>query len=497
MDVISQLLDESTPDGFSAKIKNNIAFFHDILLASKSDIEPLNDLIRELILLKKNIISKLDYTLIDNCTFLRALLYLATRLGLQSPIQTLFEITKRANVDLPLKLKVALLYLGPYPFVSNIVDNFDSILSLISSEGEEEDDPKVLTAMLVDYFAYLLYNYAESNAEEVCRLQQKINEARQTGMYSFMNNQVVDSLIKCNISDCHKEYKDLIQCLDQYLSCKKVVFSRNEYLIEDEGDYYNSFIGNANYNNIINIAHKMNPRVYNELGRGVAILDSQEQMLQYLYSFGRMHEAKLLSAFETIDFSRFDSRQIELIDWGCGQGIASILFKEFTEKQHCNPLFSSVTLIEPSELCIKRAALHVREIVAPVKLFTLNSTLDNLSYDRIKTSADNVKIHLFSNILDVEAFSLTRLISEIQGCFCGDNYFICVSPYVNYMRTNRLDVFMESMQKYPFNLYKKEDVFEGYWSCSKNYNKNKCLNHPLNGCENKWRKVLRVFEVKM
>ena len=57
MDVISQLLDESTPDGFSAKIKNNIAFFHDILLASKSDIEPLNDLIRELILLKKNIIS--------------------------------------------------------------------------------------------------------------------------------------------------------------------------------------------------------------------------------------------------------------------------------------------------------------------------------------------------------------------------------------------------------------------------------------------------------
>lgn len=74
-------------------------------------------------------------------------------------------------------------------------------------------------------------------------------------------------------------------------------------MIEDEGDYYNSFIGNANYNNIINTAHNMNSRVYNELGRGVAILDSQEQMLQYLYSFGRMHEAKLLSAFETIDFN--------------------------------------------------------------------------------------------------------------------------------------------------------------------------------------------------
>ena len=429
MDIISQLLNENTAHGFTHKIKNNIAIIHDLLQAPKSDILSLKNLIQELILFKKKIILNLDYHLTENSTFLQMLLYLAIKLGLKSSVKTLSEIAQQTGINLPLKLKVALLYLGPYPLVSELVDNFDTIIYLINNNQEEEDDAKELTAMVVQYFAYMLYNYAGSNNYEVTRLRQKIAIAQQTSCYNFLDKPIIKSIIECNISDYRQEYANLIEQLDLYLLRKKLIFNINDYLIEENGAYYNLFIQDASYNTLMDIARRMNPNVYNELGRGVAILDSEAQMLQYLYSFGRMHEAKLLSAFETIDFGEFDRKQIELIDWGCGQGIASILFKEFANRNNCNPIIDCVTLIEPSELCIKRAALHIREILRPNKILTLNSTLDDLSYDRIKTSNDNIKIHLFSNILDVEAFSLKALTQRILSNFGGKNYFICKSIY--------------------------------------------------------------------
>lgn len=497
MDLISQLQHASSTEQFNEIIKSNIAIIHDLLQAPKVDLLRLKPLVDDLILFKKRIILSLDYSSSENRVFLQMLLYLTIKLGLKSSLNTLVQIIKRTTINLPLRLNVALLYLGSYQLVAELVNNFDQIIHLIEQHKDEEDDSKELTAMLVQYFSYMLYNYAGSNSSEVTRLQQKFNDAQSSGQYFFLNGPIIDEVIQCNISDYNQQYTDIIEQLDLYLEHKKIVFNINDYLVEEEGSYHDLFVINPSYSNLIDIAKSSNPGVYNELGRGVSILDSQDQMLQYLYSFGHMHEAKLVSAFESIDFSRFDGEQLELIDWGCGQGIASLLFHEFAYKKNCHPTIESVTLVEPSELCIRRAALHIREILRPNKIYTLNSTLDELSYSRIKTTNSNIKIHLFSNILDVESFSLALLTQGIKSNYGGLNYFVCVSPYINDFKTNRLDVFMQGMENQSFVLYKNKNVSEGYWNCSNNYKKNRCIDHSKNGCGRKWRKAVRVFSTDL
>lgn len=497
MDIITQLINELTNVGFENKIKSNIATIHDILLAKTDDLIPLKRTIEELILFKKKLIKSLNFDIPENRIFLQMLLYLAIKLRLKSSLKCLFDIAKQTDIQLPLRLKVAVLYLGQYHYVNEIIDNFDEIINLINNNSEEEDDSRELTCMVVHYFIYVLYNYTSSNISEVKRLQDKFYTSKKLGKYDFLENDIIDYIINCNVSNHENVYRDLIERLDMYMQCRKLVYNYNDYLIEDIGDYYNEFVINPSFSNIMKIAQFENPGVYNELGRGVSILDSQSQMLQYLYSFGRMHEAKLNSAFSTIDLEILNRNKIEIIDWGCGQGIASVLFNEYLSKNNCYPIIDKVTLIEPSEICIKRAALHVREIIKPSKILTLNTTLDDLLYNKINTSNDSIKVHLFSNILDVEAFSLDTLINGIKNYFEGDNYFICVSPYINDLKTNRLDVFMNSLVNSSFKLYRKENISDEYWSCSRNYHDNKCFNHPTNGCNKKWRKALRTFYVNL
>ena len=62
--------------------------------------------------------------------------------------------------------------------------------------------------------------------------------------------------------------------------------------------------------------------LYYQLKRGTALLNSHEQMCMYLYSFGKMHQAKLQDAFKNIPDSVFNEK-LEVIDWGCGQAIGT------------------------------------------------------------------------------------------------------------------------------------------------------------------------------
>ncbi len=55
---------------------------------------------------------------------------------------------------------------------------------------------------------------------------------------------------------------------------------------------------------------------------------------------------------------------------------------------------------------------------------------------------DNITLHLFSNILDVEFFKLDILfLQKVSNSQSGLNYFICVSPNINDKRNARLDIF--------------------------------------------------------
>ena len=71
--------------------------------------------------------------------------------------------------------------------------------------------------------------------------------------------------------------------------------------------------------------------LHESLNRGVDVLDSEPLLQMYIYAFGKMHNAKLQYAFEHLQKNVFKYREIEIVDYGCGQGLATICYHDFLQ----------------------------------------------------------------------------------------------------------------------------------------------------------------------
>lgn len=72
------------------------------------------------------------------------------------------------------------------------------------------------------------------------------------------------------------------------------------------------------------------------LSNGKALLKSPYQLDAYLYHYGDMHRKKLLRAYSHITESIFQ-HPFSVIDWGCGQSIASMVLDEFLVNKNLVP----------------------------------------------------------------------------------------------------------------------------------------------------------------
>ncbi len=171
--------------------------------------------------------------------------------------------------------------------------------------------------------------------------------------------------------------------------------------------------------------------LYSQLDRGVVQIDSEPQMLVYLYSFGNMHQAKLNKAFENIPEILFDQPEINIIDYGCGQAIGTMCYVDFIRQKGVSQKVKRVTLIEPSEICLKRAALHVSAFCPDEEFVTLNKEFDDLNAADIVCDEEIPTLHILSNVLDLE-FDLDRFAELISDNLKGYNQFVCVGPYFGF-----------------------------------------------------------------
>lgn len=216
---------------------------------------------------------------------------------------------------------------------------------------------------------------------------------------------------------------------------------------------------NFSFDDIRGLSSAQGDHVFYQLQSGVKQLDSPEQLLQYIFAYGKMHKAKLYESYSTFAHSntlKIDNKQIEVFDYGCGQGIATIILLDYLKA--CNKVkfgINQIVLIEPSILALKRAALHVRyslrsvNIDCPVASYQID--LDSISETHIRAHDASIKIHLFSNILDVNGINLSSLQSKILASLTGENYFICISPNINnkggtHERNQRLHSFYNFFQ---------------------------------------------------
>lgn len=169
-------------------------------------------------------------------------------------------------------------------------------------------------------------------------------------------------------------------------------------------------------------------KLLEELIDRARIVESEEHLNCELHSFGIRQEAKLRLAFaKFIPLAEIAAHKLEVYDWGAGQGTASVCLSDYLRENHIQPAELSFVLVEPSRTAIDRATQVLRCIRPDASLSAINEQFDRLSPDYFKPK-DCVKVHLMSDILDIETFDIAAFANLIQRTFTGRNYFVCVSP---------------------------------------------------------------------
>lgn len=192
---------------------------------------------------------------------------------------------------------------------------------------------------------------------------------------------------------------------------------------------------------LLPIEYRVCPWRYPGLNHGTAVLTTGEQCCAYIAAYGSMHQSKINEVLNNIKVNDFRNNDIQIIDWGCGQGLATVCLFDFFNKQNIPlELIKRVVLIEPSEMTLQRAILHVSAYIGSdnEKIASIKKFLDDVNSDEI-TSEHPITIHLFSNILDISSIDLLRLSNVIKDNLRGQHYFFCWGP-LNY-GNSRIDIF--------------------------------------------------------
>ena len=487
MSFIKKLFDASiSSDNLNVFIENNSVEIYDFFISQKnSSINNHRVEIEKFILPKYNILRELDFTTTKNQTFLFCLIDVSQRFGLATEFQQLFNLAKKNNVPLNNRLNAASLFLIGINNINNYSERINEILlKLTVSFLNEEDNEQKTVATLIQFYAEVFKNF-EHNKVGVSLFKQKLIEELQKDDFKFLNTEIVQEILYYSLDDINELYDIIQNKLDEILerASEFLAFNIEPHLIESDTEY-SSLINeiSANFIEIRNLSATLYSKVSSDeifwsLQRGVKVLTEQNQLLAYLNSYGKMHQAKIMSAITTIKQNDLKN-VIEIYDWGCGQGLASMCLLEYFKNQKYDYSLGKITLIEPSEIAIKRASLHVRKFNENCQIITLNKDLDSLNDIDFNNDLKNTKIHLFSNILDIDLFSMTKLISLIKNNFKRNNIFICVSPFVSEVKTLRIEGFVNSFSNLSkFDLKTNISEKNGEWTGTT------------------WSRVVRVFNV--
>ena len=177
-----------------------------------------------------------------------------------------------------------------------------------------------------------------------------------------------------------------------------------------------------------------------------------------MYCFGLMHEAKLNKAFLEIPKRFFKPSEIEIVDYACGQGIASLCFANFLEDSGHETRIKKITLIEPSTVALSRAALICHKVCPEAIIETIASEFDDLEDDQIST-AEVPRVHLLSNILDMTCYDLNHLARVINQVKKKGDLFVCVDPWYH---DRKLDGRQRKLMRLSNGKEIYHDVFNAY-----------------------------------
>lgn len=467
-------------------LNNNIQSIFDFFNSDYTELKKEKKKIRGLISTKYQIFTDLDFSKSYNSAFILLLFDYTERFKLINPARLILNIIENNELSIGHRLEAAKLFLFTKK-TEEYITKSDDIFNKLEFAFKNEEDNEIKTLLtLSNYFSLVFQNVGEINKNIIKELFSKTQKLKSS--FSFLNFEFVEKLLSINVDDFTYAREQFQLIIDALLSKKEALLvSKVSFLIEENTEYADLLKQiNTSFEAIQNLSKIEYQKIadnsiFYSLQRGVGILTEKEQLLAYMNSYGKMHYAKLQSAFSELQ-PDFFNKKIIIIDWACGQALASISYFDYLKRENKIQTIENITLIEPSEIAIKRGTLHLKKINSNTNITTINKDLDKLeNSDLIKDN--NVKLHLFSNILDIDFFSMAKLLDIISSNYKGENYFICVSPYITDLKKNRIDSFV--------NYFQKHDKFEMIKSINNKENNWCSYGSPS------WSRVLRIFKVTL
>ena len=195
----------------------------------------------------------------------------------------------------------------------------------------------------------------------------------------------------------------------------------------------------SNIDGIVELCHQLVPAAYKtqpwthpDLIHGINVLASDDALNCYMAAYGEMHVGKCRAAMMNFPFEELQGA-IEIVDWGCGQGIGSATVIDVLKQHNLLQWVKRITLIEPSEQALLRAECNISRIANnTIEIHTYNKYLpskDDATNNAITSIGYNYSnvIHVFSNILDVKAIDLTAVARMVASSH-GKHFVLCIGP---------------------------------------------------------------------
>lgn len=454
-------------------INNNQLLINDFTCLNIEEQRKQTNLFEQFVLLgsRVQLLNALDFSNSRNRAFIAFLFDFAERVNTSAVVVQLYQIIRKHNLNIGARLEAAMLYLYNIPNNQVYVERFDDIcLKLQTAINEEDDDDNKAIATFLNYYSSVALNTAphlQFTQEILLKVSQSVDK------YPFLKKPPIADSLLLDINNVEHLYSTIQAAIDILLgkSKRQPAFNKVDFIIESNTDYAQilsttpkSFerIRKISVSQLASLQNK--DEIFHSLGRGVSILEQEEQLYSYLNSYGLMHREKLISAYSHFPFENINENNIEIYDWSCGQGIASVVLLEYLNENNIGLTIDQITLIEPSEIALKRASLHVKHFSPEIKIRTILKDIDSLINRDISCANDSVKLHLFSNILDVEFYSMQHLIDLVKQTFKRLNYFVCVSPYINDIKTARFDSFINAFEKnVQYKILHQDSAIRGEW----------------------------------
>lgn len=182
------------------------------------------------------------------------------------------------------------------------------------------------------------------------------------------------------------------------------------------------------------------------------IYTEELQLDAYLASYVDWHKGKLDRAFTLINEQL--PPQINIIDWACGQGMATLYLLDYIRENRLHCRIREVILIEPSVVALERAKYLIALFDNTIRIKAINKKLDDVTSSELLFERQIPIYQMFSNILDIGGINLKHLSQILYANNRCSNMLVCVSPY--YLSGNlRINSFLRYFQR-PLALERSE-----------------------------------------